>query len=138
VLAACAPVRVAVSPDGTVVWVTARDGNALLEFSAAALPRDAAHALVSVTRVGEQPLGVAVVDGGRRVLVADSNLSNSRRARSGVSVVDAPMSGKPVLLGSILAGKLADAISAPPTDGLALVTNSGSRQLEALTVHRLP
>ncbi len=137
-VAACAPVRVAVSADGTVVWVTARDGNALLGFSAVALPRDPAHALVSVTRVGEQPLGLAVVDGGRRVLVADSNLSNSRRARSGVSVVNTASSGKPTLLGSILAGKLTDAISAPPTGDLALVTNSGSRQLEALALHRLP
>ena len=136
-VAACAPVRVAVSPDGTV-WVTARDGNALLGFSAVALSRDPAHALVSVTRVGEQPLGLAVVDEGRRVLVADSNLSNSRRARSGVSVIDTASSGKPTLLGSILAGKLPDAISAPPTRDLALVTNAGNRQLEAFALQRLP
>jgi DNA-binding beta-propeller fold protein YncE len=137
-VAACAPARVAVSADGTVVWVTARDGNALLGFSAVALPRDPAHALVSVTRVGEQPLGLAVVDGGRRVLVADSNLSYSRRARSGVSVVDTASSRKPTLLGSISAGKLPVAIAAAPSDDLALVTNSGSRQLEALALHRLP
>jgi DNA-binding beta-propeller fold protein YncE len=137
-VAPCAPVRVAVSADGTVVWVTARDGNALLGFSAVALPRDPAHALVSVTRVGEQPLGLAVVDEGRRVLVADSNLSNARHARSGVSVVDTASSGTPKLLGSILAGKLTDAISAPPTGDRALVTTSGSRQLEALALQRLP
>ena len=136
-VAACAPVRVAVSPDGTV-WVTARDGNALLGFSAVALSRDPAHALVSVTRVGEQPLGLAVVDEGRRALVADSNLSNSRRARSGVSVIDTASSGKPTLLGSILAGKLTDAISAPPAGDLALVTNAGNRQLEAFALQRLP
>jgi DNA-binding beta-propeller fold protein YncE len=136
--APCAPVRIAVSPDGNVVWVTARAGNALLGFSAAALRRDPAHALTSVTRVGEQPLGLAVVDGGSRVLVADSNLSNARHAHSGVSVVDATASARPSLLGSIPAGKLADAISAPPTSGLALMTESGSRQLEALSLRRLP
>jgi DNA-binding beta-propeller fold protein YncE len=136
--AACAPVRVAVSAAGTAVWVTAKDGNALLGFSAAALRSDPAHALVSVTRVGEQPLGLAVADGGRMVLVADSNLFNSRRARSEVSVIDTAASGKPTLLGSIPAGKLADAISVPATGDGALVTNSDSQQLETLALHRLP
>lgn len=136
--AACAPVRVAVSAAGTTVWVTAKDANALLGFSAVALRSDPAHALVSVTRVGEQPLGLAVAGGGRLVLVADSNLSNSRRARSGVSVVETASSGKPTLLGSIPAGKLADAISVAPTGDGALVTNSDSKQLEALALHRLP
>jgi DNA-binding beta-propeller fold protein YncE len=134
--AACAPVRVAVAPDGAAVWVTARDGNALLGFSAAALRRDPRHALVSVTRVGERPLGLAVVAGGRKVLVADSNLS--RRARPGVSVVDTASSRKPTLLGSVLAGKLPDAISAPPRSDVALVTDSGSGRVETLAVHRLP
>lgn len=136
--AACAPVRVAVAADGAVVWVTARDGNALLGFSTLALRRDPLHALVSVTRVGEQPLGLAVVDGGRRVLVADSSISRSRGTRAGVSVVNTASSANPTLLGSILGGKLADAISAPATGDLALVTNSGSRQLEAFPLGRLP
>ena len=137
-LAACAPVRVAVSAGGTSVWVTAKDGNALLGFSAAVLRSDPAHALVSVTRVGAQPLGLALADGGSLVLVADSNLSNSRGARSGLSVVDAASRGKPTLLGSIPAGKLADAISVPSTGDVALLTNSDSNQLEALALRQLP
>jgi hypothetical protein len=55
-----------------------------------------------------------------------------------VSVIDTASSGKPTLLGSILAGKLTDAISAPPTGDLALVTNAGNRQLEAFALQRLP
>jgi DNA-binding beta-propeller fold protein YncE len=136
--AACAPVRVAVSAAGRTVWVTAKDGNALLGFSAIALRSAPAHALVSVTRVGEQPLGLAVADGGRVVLVADSNLSNLRRARSGVSVVITTSNGSPTLLGSIPTGKLADAISVSATSDVALVTNSDSKQLEALTLNRIP
>ena len=136
--AGCAPVRVAVSTAGTTVWVTARDGNALLGFSAAALRADPGHALVSVTRVGEQPLGLAIADHGRMVLVADSNLSRSRRPSSGVSVVDIASSGTPTLLGSIPGGKLADAISVPASGDVALVTNSDSKQLEALALNRLP
>jgi hypothetical protein len=64
VVAGCAPVRVAVSLAGATVWVTARDANALLGFSAPAVRTDPARALVSVTRVGQQPLGLAV--GGER------------------------------------------------------------------------
>jgi DNA-binding beta-propeller fold protein YncE len=135
--AACAPVRVAVSPDGKTVWVTARDGNALLGFSALALQRDTARALASVTRVGPQPLGLAVADGGRKLLVADSDLAHARGSRSAVSIINTASPGKPVQIGSVPAGELADAISAPATGDLALVTNSDSRQLEVLHLQRL-
>jgi DNA-binding beta-propeller fold protein YncE len=134
---ACAPVRVAVPSSGRTVWVTARDGNALLRFSAVALRSNPTHALVSVTRVGEQPLGLAVADGGRIIVVADSNLSNSRRGRSAVSVVDTS-SGAPILVGSVPSGHLADAISTSLTGKAVLVTNSGSKQLEVLALRRLP
>ncbi len=133
--AACAPVRVAAA--GPVVWVTARDANALLGFSAAALRTDPARALVSVTRVGEQPLGLGVAARGRMVLVADSNLSGSR-ARSTVSVVAAASSGKPRLVGYVPSGKLADAISVPPAGNVALVTNSNGKQLQTLMLHLVP
>jgi DNA-binding beta-propeller fold protein YncE len=129
----CAPVRVGVSPAGTTIWVTARDGNALLGFSAAALRSDPARALVSVTRVGEGPLGLGVADGGKILLVADSNLS--RRARSAVSVVDTA-TAKPALLGSTPAGTAADAISALPAGHVALVTDSDGDRLLALTLRR--
>ena len=133
----CAPVRVAVSADGSVVWVTARDANALLGFSAAALRGNPTHALVSVTRVGHQPLGLAVA-GDRTVLVADSDLSDSARARSGVSVIDTASSPRPALRGFIRAGKLADAVAVARHGAIALVTSSDSRQLRALSFDQLP
>jgi DNA-binding beta-propeller fold protein YncE len=133
----CAPVRVAVSPAGTTVWVTAREANALLGFTAPTLRTHPALALVSVTRVGVQPLGVGVADAGRIVLVADSNLSRATDARSGVSVIDVASTGTPKLLGTIPTGKLADAISLRSSN-LALVTSSDSKRLEALDLSRLP
>jgi DNA-binding beta-propeller fold protein YncE len=133
----CAPVRVAVSADGTVVWVTARDANALLGFSAAALRGNPTRALVSVTRVGHQPLGLAVA-GDRTVLVADSDLSDSPRARSGVSVIDTASSPQPALRGFIGAGKLADAVVVARHGAIAVVTSSDSRQLRALSLDQLP
>ena len=133
----CAPVRLALSPAGTTVWVTAKNANALLGFSAPALRTHPALALVSVTRVGAQPLGIGVTDAGRKVLVADSNLSHSPNARSGVSVIDIATPETPKLLGTIPTGKLADAISARPSN-LASVTSSDSNQLDALDLSRLP
>jgi DNA-binding beta-propeller fold protein YncE len=135
--APCAPVRVAASPNGSTVWVTARDGNALLGFSAAALRTDAAHALMSVTRVGAQPLGLAVANGGATVLVADSDLSGASRTPAGVSVVDAASSAHPKLVGSIATGRLADAISVPPAGDAALVTASDGRQVDLLPLQAL-
>ena len=126
---ACAPVRVAVSPDGRTVWVTARDANSLLGFSAAGLRRDPGRALTSVTRVGARPLGLAVV-AGQRVLVADSG-------DRCVSVVDAAIS-PPSDRGCIASGALPDAISAPPGAARALVTVSDSRELQVIALGGLP
>jgi DNA-binding beta-propeller fold protein YncE len=134
----CAPVRVAVSRTGDTVWVTARDADALLGFSAAALRRRGADALISIIRVGSQPLGVALVADGRRALVCDSDLSDSRHSRSAVSVIDISSPTRPVLLGSIPAGNLADAISTPATAGIAQVTASAIKQLDVLDLQRLP
>jgi len=52
VAAGCQPVRVAVSPDGRTVWVTALQSDALLGFSAAGLLGDPSRALQAVVRVG--------------------------------------------------------------------------------------
>jgi DNA-binding beta-propeller fold protein YncE len=136
--APCAPVRVAASPDGSTVWVTARDANSLLGFSAAGLQTHARSALESVTRVGEQPLGLAVAPGGTSVLVADADLSGSPADSSGVSVVDTASPAHPTLAGTLRAGKLTDAISAPPAGGVALVTASDSRRLYVFPLRQLP
>ncbi|MHB8690672.1 MAG: YncE family protein [Solirubrobacteraceae bacterium] len=136
----CAPVRVAVSPDGRMVWVTVRDGNALLGYSAPALLRgDPARALRSVTRVGPTPLGLAVTPDGRYVLVADADLSQARGAQSAISVVGVcGTNGQPVLQGWLGAGKLTDAVSATAAPARALVTVSNSRRLEVVELARLP
>lgn len=134
--APCAPVRVAVAPDGATIWVTARDSNQLLGFSAAALRTDSAPALISATAVGSAPLGLAVTDGGRTVLVADSNLAHPAGGHSAVSVLDVSVVRHPVLTGSVSAGSLADAIAAPPAAGVAFVTSSASRTVAVLPVSR--
>jgi DNA-binding beta-propeller fold protein YncE len=55
--AGCSPVRVVVSADGRTVWVTARESDDLLAFSAGSLLNDPSHALLAVVPVGEAPVG---------------------------------------------------------------------------------
>ena len=125
--APCAPVRVAVSPDGREVWVTARDGNELLGY-------DSVGALRSVTPVGAAPLGVAVAGSGREVLVADANLGHAAGGRSALSIVDVTSPQRPRLLGSVGARRLADAVAAPGDGHLALLTASDGDALVAVTL----
>jgi DNA-binding beta-propeller fold protein YncE len=95
----CQPVRVAVSSDGTVVWVTARGSDQLLAFSARGLHSDPAQALLAAVRVGEAPVGLALIADGREVIVAD-------RAQDGLTVVSAAaaLAHRPAVLGTIPAG----------------------------------
>jgi DNA-binding beta-propeller fold protein YncE len=138
--APCHPVRVAPSPDGRVVWVTARTGNELLGFSVSQLLKQPQRALVAAVRVGEEPIGLGVVDGGRRVVVADSNLFGKRGATAQLSIVDtaAALAGKPALIGSIGAGKVPSEIAVEPGGRTLLVGNSSSNQLEAVDVTAIP
>ena len=68
ITAGCSPVRVVTSADGSTVWVTARESDRLLAFSAAKLLSDPAHSLIASVEVGEAPVGLALVDGGQRVV----------------------------------------------------------------------
>jgi hypothetical protein len=68
VMAGCNPVRVITSADGREVWVTARESDDLLCFSAAALPDDPARALVAPL----SPSLPARVPGGGFMIVGQS------------------------------------------------------------------
>jgi DNA-binding beta-propeller fold protein YncE len=132
--AGCGPVRVAVSPDGRVVWVTARESNALLGFSARQLTTDPARALVADVRVGPAPVGMAIIAGGRAIVVADSDRFDVPGSGAALSVVDtaAALAGRPVPVGVIRAGGFPREEALEPGGTTLLVTNYASDQLEAL------
>ena len=74
VAAGCGPVRVIVSRDDRVVWVTARESNALLAFDAAKLISDTSVALLASVQVGTAPVGLRFAGAKeQRILTADSN-----------------------------------------------------------------
>ncbi len=138
--AGCQPVRVAVSPDGRTVWVTALQSNALLGFSAAALRDDPAHALRAVVRVGSEPVGLLLVDNGRLALVANSNRglvagtgSNVPQTISVVSTA-AALAHRPALLAAVPAGLFPRDLSVDQATGQVLLGNFNSGTIELFPV----
>ncbi len=138
--AGCGTVRLAVSADGRTIWVTARESDLLLAFSASKLISDPSKALLAAVRVGEAPVGLALVDQGRRVVVADSDRFDLPGATTGLSVIDtaAALAGKPALLGVITAGQFPRELALEPNGRTLLVTNFASGQLEAVNTDELP
>jgi DNA-binding beta-propeller fold protein YncE len=138
--AGCSPVRVITSADGAVVWVTARESDRLLGFSAARLRSDPARSLIADVEVGEAPVGLALVDAGSRIVVADSNRFSASGATSSLAVVGvaAAVAGRPALLGYLPAGGFPREMALEPNGRTLLVTNFSSGQLEAVGVADLP
>jgi DNA-binding beta-propeller fold protein YncE len=133
VYAGCNPVRVITSANGGMVWVDARASDDLLGFSAARLLSDPAHALVSVTRVGEAPVGLALVRGGTLIVTANSNRFSQPGATATLSVVNVT-TAKPTMLGYIRAGQFPRDMAVEPGGSTLLVANYASGQLEAVRV----
>jgi DNA-binding beta-propeller fold protein YncE len=73
VYAGCSPVRVVLSEDSSVAWVTARAQDDVLAFSTRELLSDPSHALLSTTPVGTAPVGIQLFDHDRFIAVANSN-----------------------------------------------------------------
>lgn len=140
VTAGCSPVRVITSADGGVVWVTARESDMLLAFYAARLLTDPAHALAARVEVGEASVGLALVDGGQRIVVADSNRFGAKGASSTLAVVNvaAALAGKPALAGYLPAGGFPRQMALEPDGRTLLVTDCMSGQLETVDVASLP
>jgi len=139
--AGCNPVRLASSPAGDRVYVTARNSNALLAFDTNALRNDTAHAMVGTVPVGTAPVGVAVVNEGKLVVVSNSNrFSNDRKARQTLSVIDASRvgEGKSALVGSIPAGVFPREFGQSPDGRTLFVSNYVSSELEVIDLNRLP
>jgi DNA-binding beta-propeller fold protein YncE len=134
--AGCNPVRVITSADGSQVWVTARASDDLLCFSAGLLRTDPARALTAVVRVGEAPVGLVLVRGGTRIVVADSNRFGTAGATADLAVV--AVAARPALLGYIPAGQFPREMTLEPGGRTLLVTNFASGQLEAVDVTTLP
>jgi len=138
--AGCDPVRVALSPNGAVVWVAARESNSVLAFSASRLRTDPRHALLARIRVGAAPVGLVLLRNGMRLVVADSNRFGVPGQEAALTVIEtaAALAHRPAVIGQIPAGTFPREFSLQPTRHRLLVTNFGSDQLEVIDLSHLP
>lgn len=139
--AGCSAVRLVLSPKGDVAYVTARNSNAVLAFDVAKLVSDPTHALKGWVRVGSAPVGIAVIEGGTKVVATNSNRFGGRADdRQFLSVIDAAklVSGAPSVLGEIPAGAFPRELRVTADGKTLLLTNFNSSTLEIIDLERLP
>jgi DNA-binding beta-propeller fold protein YncE len=137
----CNAVRVTTSPNGKVVWVTARQSNAVLAYDAAKLLQDPVHAQIASVQVGTAPVGMAMIDGGRRLITADSDRFGAPGATTGLTVVDtaAALAHQPnANLGRIPTGTFPREFALSPAGKALLVSDWGSNQIQTVATATIP
>ena len=119
------------------VYVTARESDDLLEFSAADLASQPASALVGQVEVGEAPVGLALANHDRTVVTADSNRFNANGATSNLAVVAAAKTSLR-LVGYLPAGDFPRDMAVSPDGTTVVLSDYGSGQVEEVDVGTLP
>jgi DNA-binding beta-propeller fold protein YncE len=136
VVAGCSPVRVVANMKS--VFVTARESDALLEFSAKDLVSDPGAALKYSVPVGEAPVDLALVKNGRLLVIADSDRFGAAGRQPNLAVVAVPANASPILDGYVRSGEFPRDMALSPNGKTLLVSNFLSGQLEAIKVSTLP
>jgi DNA-binding beta-propeller fold protein YncE len=137
----CNAVRVTTSPNGKVVWVTARQSNAVLAYDAKKLLTDPLHAQLASVQVGTAPVGMAMIDGGRRLITADSDRFNAAGAYTGLTVVDTAAAlahQQNANLGRIPTGTFPREFALSPAGRALLVSDYGSNEIQTVVTASIP
>jgi len=136
VWAGCSPVRVVAS--GSSVYVTARGSDDLVEFSARNLVSDPGSAMVGHVEVGESPVGLALVDHDKSLVIADSNRFQIGNAVSNLAVVATSENGPLTLLGYVAAGGFPRDMTVSPDGKTLIVSDFDSGDVEEVGLTTLP
>jgi DNA-binding beta-propeller fold protein YncE len=136
VLAGCSPVRVVATKRS--VFVTARESDALLEFSAHDLVSDPKAALKADLQIGEAPVDLALVESNRTLVIADSDRFGAHGAHPDLAVVTLESHGNLVLAGYLGSGDFPRDMSLSPDGKTLLISNFASSQLVAVKVSTVP
>jgi len=138
--AGCEPVRIILSSNGKIVWVTAKESNHLLAFDAGKLATHPDEALLASVQVGTSPVGLAFARHESLILTANSNRFQLANTTSNLSVVDvrAALRGKLAVLGEIPTGMFPSEFARNPDGKTILVSDYGSREVPAIDVTTLP
>jgi DNA-binding beta-propeller fold protein YncE len=136
--AGCSPVRMAMSPGGERIYVTARNSNAVLTFDTGKLVANSANAKVGTAPVGSAPVPVAVIDGGRKVVAGNSNRFAGGNESQSLTVLGASQDGTLTTLGSIPAGAFPREMAVSADGRTLFLTNFGSKSLQVIDIGKLP
>jgi DNA-binding beta-propeller fold protein YncE len=139
--AGCTPVRLVLSPQGDIAYVTARGENSLLAFDTRKLVRDPTGSLIGKVPTGSTPVGIAVIDNGHKIVVSNSNrFGTAASAVQSLTVIDASRieSGDAAILGSMPAGSLPREMAISSDSRTLFVVNTNSKNLEVIDLARLP
>jgi DNA-binding beta-propeller fold protein YncE len=89
--------------------------------------------------VGQTPIGVALVNGGTRAVVADTDIEKTQQSGNlAVVNVAAAMARKPALLGYIPSGVFPREFGIVPGGRFLIASDNGSTQLQVVDVSKLP
>jgi DNA-binding beta-propeller fold protein YncE len=124
-------VRVVLSPNGDIAWVTARASNVLIGLNTADVRTQPSLAVKAVVRVGLEPVGLALYDDGGYAVVANSARFVSQKMPESLTVVNLAdaLAGRNAGVAWIAAGAFPREVAIDGTFGL--VTNYGSGTVEA-------
>jgi DNA-binding beta-propeller fold protein YncE len=139
-IAGCGAARVIVSRNGDDVWVTDRESNALVAFSAAKLLTNPAHSLIARVNVGQSPIGEVFIRGGTQIMVADANLNHYPGADTLtlVSTQGALQGSHGAVLGVLpSSGQMTREFGLEP-GGTLLASDSGSGKVQVIDTGSLP
>ncbi len=136
VSAGCSPVRVAATSQS--VYVTARESDEVLEFSASKLVTDPDGALEDRVNVGEAPVGLALADKDTTIVVGDSDRFDVPGTTANLAVVKISTNGTLILAGFLepprWSGLFPRDMTSTPDGNTVLISDFTSDQLEAVRI----
>jgi len=135
----CGPVRLVLTPDDRTAWVSIRADNTVMAIDTKKMLTDSAHAIVTRVKVGTAPVGVAVVDGGSRIIATNSNrFAGDANDHQPLNVIDASKGpANATLAGTIPAGAFPRELRVTADGRTLLVSNFASKTLQVVDLQRL-
>ena len=131
--AGCNPVRLVLSEDGAIAYVTARGSGEVVALDTAALPGHAISKPGRHSPVGPSPVGI--IREGNRLFVTLSNRFDQGAGTSSVAIVDAATLA---VTGRIPAGVFPREVATTPDHHWLFISNFGSNDLEQVDLTAVP
>ena len=138
--AGCNPARIAITSDGERVWVTTRQSNEVLGYSADLLRTDPAKALNARVLVGQTPIGIVAIGDGSRLVVADNDGKHTSNRAHNLAVINtnSALSRKSAVLGYILSGESPREMTVSPDGKFLYIACRDSAQVQVVNLSNLP